>query len=153
MLSVFLSISLSIFCSSVRAQETESKAVVPDAVMQNIVSRIVRSYFKPTSKARTVYISDRLIRKEWLPAIKKVNFVVLDTAAVLERQESVYFFKETGSEGESSIGFGYGWPHCKAFGDIWLFRTIGSRLRLSPVRGGWASDCGPPSHGTRRVAH
>ncbi len=126
------------------SQETtdEPKIILPDAVMEQVVKRIVTWYFKSPKKPKTIYFAAKNIKKEWLPAINNIEFVVLEHHEPDGYGRKVFFFREVERAGKGfDIGFGHGDPNCWAIGDPWAFRVKNSRVRLWQVSGGWGSGC------------
>lgn len=132
--------------TSLFPQETaeEPKITLPDAVMEQVVKRIVTWYFKSSKKPKTIYFASENIKKEWLPQINNIRFVALEKPTPNHYPRMVYFFKEVEKLNKSfGIGFGYGDPDCEAIGDPWVFRFTDHRVKLWQVRGGWGSGCWP----------
>lgn len=124
-------------------------AVVPSHVMKEVVGRILRSYFKPRVKEKTIYLSGQNIESSWLPAIRNVSFQLLTDAETKQRDDPFYFFHpavvfEKGSE----IGFSYGNPSCGYSGDSWYFRAHPNRIEIRN-HGSHGRSC--PSHGELQV--
>jgi hypothetical protein len=142
MRAILLSILIGISAlTNVRAQGAQS-ADLPDDVMRQVVSRILRFYFKPLENERAVYISDHQIKREWLPDIKGRRFVVLTDAEIRDDRRA-FFFRPPEVIGHAfQIGFGYGVPSCEGTGDTWRFRVAEGRVRLWPLVGtGWGMGC------------
>lgn len=127
------------------------KANVPDAVMKQVVRRIIKWYFGPRSQPRKIYLLDKGIKRSWLPEVKNVEFVLVPSEGEKPPSvEGVYFFREPVVEGKSfSIGFGFGDPDCTSTGDYWSFRLDKNRVRLWLPPGGWGSGCSSGSGGGR----
>ncbi|MBK8466571.1 MAG: hypothetical protein IPL32_12130 [Chloracidobacterium sp.] len=138
------------FSTSLFSQESsdEPKITLPDAVMEQVVKRIVTWYFKPSKKPKTIYFASENIKKEWLPQINNIKFVVLEKPAPNHYPRKVYFFKEIEKLNKGfGIRFGYGDPDCEAIGDPWAFRFNDNRVKLWQIEGNWLSFCsGPNDH-------
>lgn len=131
-------------------QETaeELKVTLPDAVMEQVVKRIVTWYFKSPKKAKkTIYFAEENIKKEWLPAIANIEFVI-SKKGEKDYEQSVYLLRNLQKNGNGyEIWFGYGDRDCDAGGDIWSFHVRGSRVRLWKTHVGWGSACGSSDGG------
>lgn len=130
------------------AQDEAEDVTLPDAVMEQLVRRIVTWYFKPSSRPKIIYLSERNIKKEWLPTITNIKFVLLPESSAEETEGTyifsgnIYFFDRVGKEGRRfSITFGIGDPTCNSYGDVWYFRVIRNRVRLSTNTGQFGSNC------------
>ena len=127
---------------SVRAQDQDEDLVLPDAVMQQVVSRIVTFYFKPRKSPTTIYFSDRGIKPEWLPRIRNIRFdlVKYDGHPIGYKG---YVFSSLERAGKFyTIGFGYGDLDCNGIsGKMWSFSVKGKKIRLQPQQGLWAESC------------
>lgn len=119
------------------------ETAVPDHVMKAVVQRMVSWYFKPSDMPRKVYFSDQLIRREWLPNIKNIEFVVLTPEEISKRGVKVNFFASVEvREGIFKVKYGVG-DGCSASGGVWYFWVWSDRLRLwKSENEGWGSGCG-----------
>ncbi len=141
------------FATTLFSQENAEKEAVklPDPVMEQVVKRIVTWYFKVPKKSKTIYFAAETIKKEWLPKINNIDFVVLEARNPSfyedEYQRKVYFFHEVERSAKHfTIDFGYGLPNCDADGDTWAFRVSDSRIRLwKQTFVGWKGGCSSPS--------
>lgn len=129
------------------AQDEVENVELPDAVMEQVVRRIVTWYFKPRSRPTEIYISAHNIKKEWLPSIRNIRFVLVPDGDD-GSDSGIYFFRPVQKDGRAfSIGFGYGDPSCHNLGDIWSFRVVSSRIRLTTALGQFGSHCSPSTGG------
>lgn len=148
----FFSLAVLLLCLAgpTLAQDDET-IVLPDAVMKQVVHRIVTFYFKPRRSASTIYFSDENIKTEWLPNIKNIRFVLLPRAEDHHGQNGYVITGLDRADDGYTIGFGYGEIGYVGggYGVTWSFRVIGNKVRLRPTRGGfgWASDAdAAPKH-------
>jgi hypothetical protein len=115
---------------------------VPEAVREQVVKRIVTWHFKATKNPKTIYFAAENIKKEWLPAINNIEFVVLEQQPPDGYKRKVFFFREVERAGKGfTIGFGYGDPNCDAEGKTWTFRIKNSRVKLWQGLGIWLTGC------------
>ena len=126
------------------AQSDDEEVVLPDHVMRQVVSRMVTWYFKPRAKPTKIYFSDANLKKEWLPEIRGITFVLLPDLEYHSGRRG-YMIDQVGREGRGySIGFGHGKIGCPGggHGETWYFRVTNSRVRISRARGnfGWGCD-------------
>lgn len=134
----FLATALTLFIAVPAIAQDDKPVFVPDFAMEKVVRRIVTWYFKPRTKPKKVYFAAEGIRKEWLPQIKNIEFVVLQTY-----DQPVYFFQnQENLGGRFTVHFGFGDPHCDATGDTWAFRIIDKRVKLFNMwASGWGMGC------------
>lgn len=123
------------------AQDEVESVELPDVVMEQLVKRIITSYFKPRSRRKEIYISEQNIKKEWLPRIKNIEFVLVPESS-WEVTREFYLFKEVERRGGMlSIGFGYG-DSCDHNGDLWYFRIEKNRISVRKnKKGEFRSRC------------
>lgn len=128
--------------------EEDAEVVLPAPVMEQVVKRMVRWYFKPPKKPKTIYFSAENIRKEWLPKIKNIEFVLLEKPERYPYERKVYRFEEVDVSGRGfRIPFSYGDGGCHTLkeasaGDTWSFRVRGSTVyALKPVWMNWRGIC------------
>jgi len=131
--------------SSLFSQKTadEPKATVPEEVMEQVVKRIVTWYFKAPKNPKTIYFAAD-IKKEWLPKIDNIDFVVLEKPARSRYNRKVYFFRDIEKRRKGiRISFGYGDDlNCGSTGDYWTCRLEGSRVKLTgPAWRRWRMGC------------
>jgi hypothetical protein len=109
---------------------SESVVKVPEFAMEQIVRRVLVLSLKPGAIPKVVYLSNRLVKRSWLPYIKNINFkLVTDQEA--RKSEGVYFFTQPRLEqGVREIGFGYGHPDCEGTVETWRFRIYGQKVKL-----------------------
>jgi hypothetical protein len=119
----------------------EVEPTIPDFAMKEVVRRVVTWYFKPRNTPRTIYFSGKGIKKEWLPSIRNIEFIVLEKDSP-RYDGPVYFFQHPRSLGKGfTIEFGRGDPECHAIGDTWGFHIAGERVHLFQAGGGWGMGC------------
>jgi len=129
----------------VLAQQDEQRKVdMPDNVMKEVVSRVLTWYFKPRTKSKKIYLSNDLIKQEWLPEIKNIEFVIEP-----ENTDRLYYLfgpiERKGNNFDINFGRFTGCREncCYTTGDTWRFRVIGKRVRLFQASSGWGgSGCG-----------
>lgn len=133
---------LLVFSSTSLAQKSET-VNLPDEIMQQVVSRIIRWQFKPARKPRTIPIANVRVKREWLPVIENITFDLVPGKRTSDFQNGVFFFEEVTRDGSAySINAGWGDPECGGLGDTWKFKVSGNRVRLWPTGFGWGSGCG-----------
>ena len=123
---------------------------LPDAVMRQVVNRVLVWYIKPSPRTRTLPVSERGVKSEWLPSIANVNLELVSDNDALKSKSSVFLFDDLQlSAGRYSINVGWSDLACRGGGDVWKF-TVGQngRVRLWRAKGeGWNNVCfdpGPP---------
>lgn len=114
-------------------------ADIPDAVMQQVVGRILVKAFKPAPEPKTIDILSSGIKRSWLPFIRNIKFrLVSDDGTGKE----FYFFTKPEIEHKTyTIGFGFGNPKCDATGDSWSFRLSKQKLTRLWQNGSFGSGC------------
>jgi hypothetical protein len=144
LLKFLLTLTLVCSFSQINLAQTDEDAPVqvPDTAMAQVVRRILTWYFKPRSKPKTIYLSADGIKKEWLPEIKNIEFLLLSDEEI-EQMEGVYFFKKLGFlNGKYEIGFAFGNPNCSYSGlGVWNFRITKQTVRLWELNGGFGGGC------------
>jgi hypothetical protein len=123
----------------------EEKVALPDSVMQQVVSRILRWQFKPADQSRSVPISEREIKREWLPSIRNISFRLASDNDALKEKKGVFLFEGLQRVGRHySINVGWGDFECSGSGDVWEFRVEKDHnVRLWRARDqGWGRGCG-----------
>jgi hypothetical protein len=139
------------FSGHVSAQQPADEPItLPDSVMAQVVSRILRWYFKPASRPKSVLIAERGIKREWLPAISNINFRLGTDNDALKTAKGAFIFEGLERVGQHySINVGWADFECDAGGDVWEFRTgRDNKVRLWKTNGGWGGGCngnGPPT--------
>ena len=114
---------------------------VPNRVMSQVVSRILRAYFKPSRRVQTVYITDAGIRRSWLPKIGNVRFIVVTSDKRDSRIGSFYTFLEPEKKASKwSVGFGTFNPRAGGTGDCWNFYAVGREVRIWRTGEQWGSS-------------
>ena len=133
----FLIVVLAICLSpAVFAQDEgeDPRVTLPDVFMEQLVTRIVNWYFKPAKKPKRVYFGGN-IKKEWLPKIKNIEFVIPEKS-----ERPVFYFGDILKySGRHRIDFGYGKACEGSIGDYWTFMVVGSRVRSLKPSGSWES--------------
>ena len=112
---------------------------LPDYVMKQVVERIVIEHFSSTRRKGEMYLSETNIKREWVPKIKKIEFVFVTDADGRE----VHYFREPQRVGsEYRLDFGWGDPDCNSTGDTWQFRIVDGVVRdIRQTAGGWGTGC------------
>jgi len=131
------------------AQDDE-RVVLPDTVMKQVVSRMIRWYFKPSRKLTTIYFSDKNLKKAWLPEIRGVRFIVLDSNETQGDRRGYVIDDLTRTKRGYLTGLGYGDIGCggKGEGRSWTFRVSSDRvIGLRPDGGGFDWICSSDSLG------
>jgi hypothetical protein len=126
----------------IAAQDEEAKVVLPDSVMQQVVSRVVKWHFRPARKPRTVYISEVNIKAEWLPEIKNIKFQLVPRPTDGYGDPMHFFGDLTKEKTGFLIVYAFGQPDCDANGETWFFRVIKGKVKLSTNLGGFGAACG-----------
>ena len=123
--------------------DAELLASLPQDAMRQIVPRILKWYFKPRSAPKQIRLAARGIKREWLPEIRNIEFVLVSDEE-LGQTGNVFFFKYYEPvKDRYEIGFAYGEPDCSSTGDIWYFRVSERKVRLwRPENMGFGSGCG-----------
>ena len=135
-----------LFVASIVPGSAQDSGGIPDAMMAQVVSRILRYNFGPADDQRTIFIWAEGMKEDWLPRIRGRNFA-LRTAKALEKDniysDRIYFFVPAVREGRHfKIGFGHGDPDCTNDGVWWNFRIVRGRVHLwIPTSQGWGSGC------------
>ncbi|MBS1794455.1 MAG: hypothetical protein JSS81_11405 [Acidobacteria bacterium] len=120
------------------------KISLPENVMAQVVRRILGWKFAPSKRPKTVLLSGRGVKKEWLPAIANVEFRLLTEDEVRDAKTGIYFFTAPEKEGKTyNLGLGFGDPGCDYTGETWYFRPDGAKIRLwKHVGRGFGGGCG-----------
>jgi hypothetical protein len=119
-----------------------SDIAAPNQAMERAVPRILGWYFRPSRRPKVIYLAGDDIRTSWLPHVKNIEFRLLSSEEVRQRDEEVYFFTAAESTGGSfRIGFAYGTPGCVHVGDTWQLRISKKRIRLWRDGGSIAGGC------------
>ncbi|MBK8467460.1 MAG: hypothetical protein IPL32_16715 [Chloracidobacterium sp.] len=129
-----------ICCQVPLLAQVDTRAIVlPDAQMEPVVKQILMWYFHAPKKPKTIYIAAYHIKKEWLPHIHNIKFVVVDNPA----NGILYFFRygEWHGDRRLTLNFAYGDAACSAKGDTWSVSIRGSRVRLRLVSTKWLISC------------
>ena len=136
----FLSASMGIGQS---LDTSESDPILPDNVMEQVVRRVLYSYFKPGDRKRVVLLDSRHVRNSWLPKIRGIEFKLLDSSdpkSYLKYHFEFEFlwFNESAerSKGKYDIGFGYGCPCAGYEGDTWHL-TVKNETLVSLRKSKW----------------
>lgn len=127
------------------AQETaEEPVTLPDAIMQQVVSRILKWSFKPASQPKTILIADRGVKPEWFPAIQNITFQLASENDALKEKNGVFLIERLQRvKKHFAINVGRGDLDCSASGDTWEFRVDAGIVRLwRPKYSGWWRGCG-----------
>ncbi|MGH9821122.1 MAG: hypothetical protein ACRD43_13235, partial [Pyrinomonadaceae bacterium] len=117
---------------------------LPDSVMQQLVFRILKWNFGPASRPKSVLVSERGIKSEWLPIIPNINFQLASDNDTLKAKNGAFLFEGLRRVGEHySINVGWGDFECQGFGDVWEF-IVGKddKVRLWRTGGRWGRGCG-----------
>lgn len=150
------------------AQQASEKASPPDAVMQQVVTRILRYQFKPRREPATIPLAEDVslvldetsenfqIKPGWLPAIKNIAFELVPEDRIPDHspedrghQNQVFVFDSIEVDG-NTYTVSVGWrDKCAGEGTLWKLRVDSEKVRLWPIENeGWGSvycDTGPLS--------
>lgn len=130
---------VSILLAVATAQNTpdeDETVVLPDSVMQQVVSRILQWEFKPAKKTKIISISSVGIKPEWLPQITNIQFKLVPEREIRNYEDGVFFFDKVKRDGENfRMYFGSGEPECFSSGSDWRFNNSSDKLRLWPTIG------------------
>ena len=128
-----------------------TEVYVPDAVMKQVVNRVLKRYFKPRADKKIIFLASDGMKVSWLPKISNTEFHLLSTDEIRKFKGTVYLFTAADfADGIYSIGFAMGDGLCAYTGDYWHFRFVSGKVRLwenGRVGGDCASDSfkmGPP---------
>ncbi len=123
--------SFSIVGFSQTVEANEMAVVVPDHAMEQVVRRVLVWSFKPRNKPTFIYLADQRIKQSWLPAVKNIEFRLLSSDEIEQKNLKVYFFTKPELLGETyNIGFAFGSPNCDYRGAFWHFRISRQKVRL-----------------------
>lgn len=113
------------------ANKEVSNVSIPSNIKQEIVRRILIYKFKPSKNRRVIYVAEKGISREWLPAITNIEFRLLSDEEVEDTEKKIYFFTELEQSSSSyTINLGFGDPDCNYSGDGWRFRINKGKIRL-----------------------
>ena len=129
-----------LFFQSPHFAQTDSRALIlPDAQMEQVVKKILTRYFHAPAKPKTIYVAAYHIKKEWLPNIHNIKFVLVDNPA----NSILYFFRFGGWTGPRSltINFAFGDAACNGKGDTWSVSIRSLRVKLRRVSTKWQITC------------
>jgi hypothetical protein len=133
LLSLILIFSFSIVGISQKVRSQELHAVsVPKQAVEQVVRRVLIWYFKASDNPKVIYLAEQGLRRSWLPSIKNIEFRLLSSEEIQQREKGVYFFTkvEKRSPNTFEIVFAFGDPDCDHAGDRWHFLISKQRLRL-----------------------
>lgn len=125
---------------NVLAQEpTDEPLTVPDSVMQQVVSRILKWNFRPSPRPKSVLVAERGIKSEWLPTIPNITFHLASENDALKAKNGGFLFGGLERAGHHySINVGWGDFECRGSGDVWEFIVSkNNKVRLWRTGGGW----------------
>ena len=109
--------------------------------MARAVPQILRYYFRPAKRPRTIPISNENIQASWLPKIKNINFVIAPEERLGDYENGGFVFLEPKGEGDKfSVDFGRFNPQEGGIGDTWNVRRRGGRFHVWRSRYGWGSS-------------
>lgn len=133
-------------CSVASAQQpvdNSETVVLPDGVMEQVISRILRYQFKPSRNKKTIPVADIRIKPEWLPSIDNITFQLVPEREMLNYGSGVFLIEEVEQKADVySINVGWGDLDCDASGTTWKFAVNSGKVRLWPTSGGWGRGCG-----------
>jgi hypothetical protein len=132
LLSLMLILSFLTIGSSQTLESNETtNVVIPEQVMEQVVRRVLVWSFKPRNKPTVIYLAEERLNKSWLPTIKNIEFRLLSSDEILEKNLKVHFFTELNFSGKTyNIGFVFGHPICGYDGGQWHFRPSKQKIRL-----------------------
>lgn len=147
----FIGAAFAFLSVNVLAQEpADEPLTLPDPVMEQVVSRILKWNFKPAYRPKSVLVAERGIKRQWLPAIPNIDFQLASENDVLKAKNGAFLFEGVQRVGRHySINVGWGDFECQGSGDVWEF-IVGKddKVRLWRVKdSGWSRGCvgsGPP---------
>lgn len=146
LLSLILIFSFSIVGISQKVRSQESSAVdVPEQAVERVVQRVLIWYFKASDNPKVIYLAEQGLRRSWLPSIKNIEFRLLSSEEIQQREKGVYLFTkvEKHSPNTFDIVFAFGDPECEFAGDRWHFLISKHRVRLWE-KGEVFMGCSPP---------
>ncbi|MEO6334163.1 MAG: hypothetical protein ABIO91_04195 [Pyrinomonadaceae bacterium] len=128
-----------------QSKTTTRHNALTNEVLSQVVRRILRTYFKPATSPRTVFITGSFLTRAMLPTIRNTRFVIPRKGA--DCFHRVYEFTEWDAPGSKrAIAFGRYDPCSGGTGDIWNFRFRGNKLQVWSSGEQWGSsgdDRGP----------
>jgi len=142
MKKIVLSSLLALFLAfPVFAQRAYEIPRLSDTVMEELVKEILIWNFIPRSRPTEIKIAAQNIKKEWLPKINNVEFVIVSAEEYFAVSE-LYFFELFERRGKNlRIGFGYGDPHCDRKGHVWYFRLKKGVVTVPKLHGEFSIRC------------
>ena len=128
------------------AQESTNEPIkLPDTVMEQVVSRILKWNFGPSTRPKSVLVAERGVKREWLPSISNIDFRLASDNDALKAKKGAFLFEGVQRVGRHySINVGWGDFECRGYGDVWEF-FVGrdGKVRLWRAKGsGWGRGCG-----------
>lgn len=141
-LFVLTSTAWSVASAQQPINESEN-VVLPDGVMEQVISRIFRYQFKPSRNKKTIPVADVRIKPKWLPRIDNTTFQLIPESEVLNYRSGVFLIEKVVQKADFySINVGWGDLDCDASGTTWKFAVKSDKVRLWPTSGGWGRGCG-----------
>ena len=139
-LGVALFVSLLSF--AVHSQDdTNEKVVLPDAIMKQVVARILTYEFRPRRIRTTIPLAASQVKREWLPTIKNIEFDLVPDKQIPSLEKGVFLFEPVVRDGDGyTINVGWG-DLCSASGGVWKFSLADGKVRLWPLNGTWGRGC------------
>lgn len=144
-LSIFLIGAAFLSLTGLAQEPADESLTLPDSVMEQVVSRILIWNFRPASQPRSILVSERGIKREWLPTIQNINFHLASDNDALKAKKGAFLFEDIKRVGRHySINVGWGDFECQGSGDVWEF-VVGKddKVRLWRVKDSfWGRGCG-----------
>ena len=114
--------------------------IVPDAVMRQVVDRVVRYHIKEPLDPKTIYISERNIKEKWLPKIRNIKFVLIKDDQLANKPKGYIFYKvDSGDRYSFMFGFGDLNPGGYLSGSFWFAELKGRKLKIYRDSNGWGT--------------
>ena len=127
---VFLVLAGAVITTLAQGSSSPESVTVSDTVMRQVVDRVLVWYIKPSSRPRTVPVSEQRVKREWLPLIANVKFELVNDNDALKSKSGVFLFDDLQlSSGRYTINVGWGDLACRGRGDVWKF-SVGQNGRI-----------------------
>jgi len=118
---------------------------LPDSVMKQVVSRILRYEFKSPRREKRVKLDSTHIPRDWLPDIKNIRFELIDPDTTADKDAKIFSLFELTKVEENHYQISVGWlDPCSGEGPVFTFWLKKQRVRLWYTNTTWASQCGAP---------
>ena len=144
LVSLILISSFSIISFSQSFPLQEREATVPEQAMEQVVKRVLIWTFKPTTKPTIIYLAEQGIKQSWLPTIKNIEFRLLSTDEIQQKNLEVYFFTNPKLSAKTfNIVLTFGTVNCDhpEYSYPWRFRISRQKVRVWRSKRGFGGGC------------